>query len=63
MNMEEAKEYAREMSYCDAVYNALKGRAIPYRQATKIKLEELLKIAQQIDELKENDNEDNIRSI
>lgn len=42
MNKEEAKEYAKNMSYRDAVYNALQGRCIPYRKATTIKLNELL---------------------
>ena len=42
MTNEEAKEYAKDMSYRDAVYNALQGRCIPYRKATLIKLYELL---------------------
>lgn len=42
MNREEAEEYAKEMTYRDAVYNALQGKCIPYRKATLIKLHELL---------------------
>ena len=42
MTREEAEECAKEMSYRDAVYNALQGKCIPYRKATLIKLYELL---------------------
>ena len=52
MTIEEAKEYAKTMSYEQAVYNALQGRAIPYKKATKIKLDELLKRAKELDGLK-----------
>ena len=38
----EAEEYAKNMTYRDAVYNALQGKCIPYRKATLIKLYELL---------------------
>lgn len=44
MTREEAEEYAKEMTYRDAVYNALQGKCIPYRKATLIKLHELLDI-------------------
>lgn len=44
MNKEEAKEYAKTMTYRDAIYNALQGKCIPYRKATLIKLYELLDI-------------------
>lgn len=53
MNREEAKEYAKNMSYRDAVYNALQGRCIPYRKATLIKLYELLDIIESQDVLDE----------
>lgn len=46
MNREEAEEYAKNMSYRDAVYNALQGKSIPYRKATLIKLYELLDIVE-----------------
>ena len=49
MTVEEAKEYAKTMSYEEAVYNALQGRAVPYKKATKIKLDELVKIARELD--------------
>lgn len=42
MNREEAEEYAKNMTYRDAIYNALQGKCIPYRKATLIKLYELL---------------------
>ena len=42
MTREEAEEYAKEMTYRNAVYNALQGKCIPYRKATLIKLYELL---------------------
>ena len=42
MTREEAEEYAKEMTYRDAVYNALQGKCIPYRKSTLIKLYELL---------------------
>ena len=46
MNREEAEVYAKNMSYRDAVYNALQGKCIPYRKATLIKLYELLDIVE-----------------
>lgn len=42
MKREEAEEYAKDMTYREAVYNALRGKCIPYRKATLIKLNELL---------------------
>jgi hypothetical protein len=42
MKREEAEAHAKEMTYRDAVYNALQGKCIPYRKATLIKLYELL---------------------
>ena len=42
MNRAEAEEYAKQMTYRDAVCNALSGKFIPYRKATLIKLYELL---------------------
>lgn len=44
MTKKEAEEYAKEMTYRDAVYNALQGKCIPYRKATLIKLYKLLDI-------------------
>jgi len=44
MTTEEAKEYAKHMTYSDAVQNALKAKCVPYRKATLMKLHELLDI-------------------
>jgi hypothetical protein len=46
MTREEAEDYAKKMSYREAVYNALQGKCIPYRKATLIKLYELLDIVE-----------------
>ena len=54
MTVEEAKEYAKDMSYTAAVYNAMQGRAVPFRKATAIKLKELLEIAKRADEDTQN---------
>ena len=51
MNREEAEKIASQMTYSDAVYNALQGKSIPYRKATLIKLYKLLDIAKQADEI------------
>jgi hypothetical protein len=44
MNMAEAEEIAKKMTYRDAVNNALRGRCVPYKKATRIKLKELLEM-------------------
>lgn len=44
MNKQEAEKCAKEITYRDAVNNALRGKCIPYRKATLIKLYELLDI-------------------
>jgi hypothetical protein len=44
MNMAEAKEIAKKMTYRDAINNALRGRCVPYKKATRIKLKELLEM-------------------
>ena len=54
MTKEDAKEYAKEMTYRDAVCNALQGKCIPYRKATLIKLHELLDMIEP-QESEEND--------
>ncbi len=59
MNLEEAKKVAENMTYSDAVYNALGGKCIPYRKATKIKLKELLEIAKQLDKEVKNETNNN----
>ena len=43
MNMKEAKKIADKMSYREAIMNCLCARCVPYRKATKIKMEQLLK--------------------
>ena len=53
MTKEEAQEYAKTMTYSDAVDNAMSGRAIPFRKATMIKLWELVEIAKKLDKEKE----------
>lgn len=52
MNREDAEEFAKEMTYRDAIYNALQGKSIPYRKATFIKLYELL------DKIEKKENEE-----
>lgn len=44
MNMKEAEEIAKKMTFRDAVNNALRGRCVPYKKATRIKLNELLEM-------------------
>ena len=52
MNLEEALKIANKMSFEDAVYNSLHAKCVSYRKATKIKLNELLNIAKDVDEAK-----------
>lgn len=47
MTKEEAKKYADNMTYRDAINNLMKARSIPYRKATFIKINELLKTLEQ----------------
>ena len=47
MTREEAEEYAKEMTYRDAINNLKQARSIPYRKATFIKVNELLKTLEQ----------------
>ena len=56
MTITEAREYAKTMTYTNAVYNALQGKSIPYRKATMIKLLELIKLAKELDERKINED-------
>lgn len=44
MTREEAKEYAKTMTFREAVYNLTQAKCIPYRKATFIKIYELLDI-------------------
>jgi len=49
MNLEEAKEYAKTMTYSEAVANVKYSKFIKYRKATMIKLHELAEIADKLD--------------
>ena len=49
MNIEQAKEYAKTMTYSKAVSNVRYSKGIKYRKATMIKLRELSKIADMLD--------------
>lgn len=48
MNVEQAKEYAKTMTYKQAVSNCFHARGIMYRKATTIKLRELAEIADRL---------------
>lgn len=49
MNLEEANEYAKTMSYRKAVNNIQYAKGIAYKKATMIKLRELAEIADRYD--------------
>ena len=49
MNMKEAEKIADKMSYREAVMNCLCARCVPYRKATKIKMNRLLKSIDALD--------------
>ena len=49
MNTEQAKEYAKTMTYSEAVSNVRYSKGIKYRKATMIKLRELAIIADRLD--------------
>ena len=51
MTQEEARIYANNMTYEEAVLNCLNARCVPYRKATKVKLNELLALAKIIDNM------------
>lgn len=44
MTNDEAIEYAKTMTYQDAIYNLMQAKCIPYRKATFIKIKELLAV-------------------
>ena len=52
MTVEEAKEFAKKMSYHNAVYNAMQGKCVPFRKATAIKLKELLSFVDSLDKMR-----------
>lgn len=49
MNTEQVKAYAETMSYSEAVSNVKYSKGIKYRKATMIKLRELARIADMLD--------------
>lgn len=49
MDTEQAKEYAKTMTYSEAVSNVRYSKGIKYRKATMIKLRELAEIADSLD--------------
>lgn len=49
MNLEESKDFAKQMTFEQAIHNCLNAKGISYRQATKIKLNELLFLAKIVD--------------
>ena len=49
MNTEQAKEYAKTMTYTEAVSNIKHAKGIKYRKATMIKIRELAEIADRLD--------------
>ena len=57
MNVEQAKEYAKTMTYLEAVSNVRYSKGIKYRKATMIKLRELAEIADRLDRKTENCSE------
>ena len=52
MNKDEAKEFAKNMSFRNAVYNAMQARCVPFRKATAIKLKELLSFVDSLDNIR-----------
>ena len=48
MNTEEAKEFAKTMTYRDAIYNLKQARCVPYKKAT---LEVINRLVDELDNL------------
>lgn len=49
MNTEEAKVLAQDMTYDQAIYNVFRGKSIPYRKATMIKIHEMAEKIKQLE--------------
>jgi hypothetical protein len=49
MNLEQSKEMSTNLSYEQAIWNCLNAKGVQYRQATKMKLAELLSLAKILD--------------
>ena len=47
MTREEAEKYAENMTYREAIYNLKQAKSVPYRKATFIKVNELIKALEQ----------------
>lgn len=47
MTREEAEKYAENMTYREAIHNLKQAKSVPYRKATFIKVNELLKALEQ----------------
>ena len=60
MNLQEARKIADKMSYKQAIYNCFKGKSIPYKTASLIKIKELLDVAKDTDKLVEQIRNDTI---
>ena len=48
MTREEAIEYAKNMTYQDAIRNTVYAKGVSYKKATRIKLHELAEIADKL---------------
>ena len=57
MNNEDAKRIADRMTYREAIMNCFYAKGIRYRKATKIKLNELLEIANSLDKQESEDKQ------
>lgn len=47
MTREEAEKYSKNMTYREAIYNLKQAKSVPYRKATFIKVNELIKALEQ----------------
>ena len=54
MNTEQAQDISKNMSYQEALHNVFRGKSIPYRKATFMKLTELVTLAEKLDMNEEN---------
>lgn len=48
MNRSQAEEYAKNMTYQEAIRNTFRAKGIGYKKATRIKLQELAEIADKL---------------
>jgi len=59
MNLEEAAKMFKSMTYEQAIHNCLNAKCVPYRQAMKMKVAELLQYAKILDK---DDNKNSTRN-